>query len=298
MKKIFIKLIIFLTIIITVDYLLGLMFNYLYVHAKGGYTERNYSIMHRTSEDILILGSSRATHHYVPSIISEKVGLSSRNCGVDGMGIILQYGQLQVISERYLPKITVIDINAPFCIETNDNTKYISYLKVEHKNKTIAKILEDIDSKEKYKCLSNMYIYNSQILKLLADYFHPSLLSTDNGYIPMNGIIDNFPTNSFEYEFKIDSVKLKYIEKTIIEFKEKTDLIFVISPIIAATQTPIVYESLYSLCNKYNITLLDYSTSTISLIKDYWKDSAHLNDKGAKVFSEQFANDLKKHIRK
>ncbi len=294
MKKIIIKLIILSIIIFISDYTIGKICHFLYVNAKGGYTERNYSIMHRTTEDILILGSSRATHHYVPSIITDSTGLSCRNCGIDGMGIILEYGQLQVISERYIPSITVIDINAPFCIETNDNTKYLSYLKMESHNNLISEILRDIDKTERYKCISQMYIYNSQILKLLADYYAPSILSNDNGYISIKGVTNNFPTKFNDYDFSVDSIKLKYIEKTITEFKNKTKLIFVISPVIAATQTPSVYKPLYLLCEKYNVTLLDYSASYFSLKKEYWKDSAHLNNEGATAFTKQFASDLKK----
>lgn len=293
MRKIILKLIIFLTAIIFIDNIAGIAFNYLYKNAKGGYTERNYSIIHRTSEEILLFGSSRTTHHYIPSIISDSTGLSCRNCGIDGMGIILEYGQLQVISERYMPQITVIDINAPFSIEMNDNTKYLGYLKPESNNKKIAEILEDINLTERYKCMSNLYVYNSQILKLLADCYSPTILSVDNGYIPIYGITDNFPSRFDNKSFKEDPIKIKYIEKTINEFKDKTKLIFVISPIIAATQTPSIYKRLYSLCQKHHITLFDYSTSFLSINKKYWKDSVHLNDEGAKVFTKLFANDLK-----
>lgn len=299
MRRIIIKLIIFLIAIIISDRALGIIFDSLYKNAKGGYTERNYSIMHNTTEDILVFGSSRATHHYIPSIISDITGLSCRNCGIDGMGIILEYGQLQIISEHYIPQIIIIDINASFCIEQNDNTKYLSYLRPESHDKVIAGILEDIDSTEKYKCISKMYVYNSQILKLLADNYAPTTLSNDNGYIPINGIIQDFPTQFNNHqEFNVDSTKLKYIEKTITKFKNQARLIFVISPVIAATQTPSIYTPLYSLCKKYNITLLDYSASYFSLKREYWKDSAHLNDKGAKAFTKQFAFDLKKELAK
>lgn len=214
MRRIIIKLIIFLLAIIIFDRALGIIFDYLYKNAKGGYTERNYSIMHNTTEDILVFGSSRATHHYIPSIISNITGFSCRNCGMDGMGIILEYGQLQIISQHYIPKIIIIDINASFCIEQNDNTKYLSYLKPESRNKVIAEILEDIENTEKYKCMSKMYVYNSQILKLLADNYTPTRLSNDNGYIPINGVIQNFPAQFYNnYEFYVDSTKLKYIEK-------------------------------------------------------------------------------------
>ena len=65
-----------------------------------------------------------------------------------------------------------------------------------------------------------------------------------------------------------------------------------------ATQTPSVYKPLYLLCEKYNVTLLDYSASYFSLKKEYWKDSAHLNNEGARAFTKQFASDLKNEINK
>lgn len=75
------------------------------------------------------MGSSRASHHYVPEIISEKLGMSCFNAGQDGNGIILQYGRWKMLSERYTPKLIIYDINPGFDMVVNDNMTYVDRLK-------------------------------------------------------------------------------------------------------------------------------------------------------------------------
>ena len=76
--------------------------------------------------NILIFGSSRAAHHYVPSILSDSLDMSCYNCGLDGNGIIYGYGKLKTITARYYPKIVILDIQPTFDLFTNDNCKYLA----------------------------------------------------------------------------------------------------------------------------------------------------------------------------
>ena len=83
---------IFFAIVAVVDFSLGRTFHFLQARA-GGITGAEYYVCEKVTEDIIIMGSSRASHHYVPEIISEELGMSCFNAGRDGNGIILQYGR-------------------------------------------------------------------------------------------------------------------------------------------------------------------------------------------------------------
>ena len=110
MKSFLIKLTVFLVIIFVVDHLSGRVMGYIYNNTtKGDYGRSNY-ICKQTNQDILIFGSSRAIHHYDPTILKEKLGMTCYNCGEDGMGIICSYGRYSMIKQRYNPKLIIYDI--------------------------------------------------------------------------------------------------------------------------------------------------------------------------------------------
>ena len=93
MKRFILKGILFITLIIFVDFIIGGIFNYLSLNAKSGGNLKNNYIAYNMKEELLIMGSSRAAHHYKPGIFSDSLNMSCYNCGRDGNGIILMYGR-------------------------------------------------------------------------------------------------------------------------------------------------------------------------------------------------------------
>ena len=73
MKKFLVKTALFIILVLVIDAALGAGFRYLVPHAKGGDTGRIEYICHRTSEDLLIFGSSRAVHHYDPFLLEDSL---------------------------------------------------------------------------------------------------------------------------------------------------------------------------------------------------------------------------------
>ena len=110
MKKFILHILVFFAIVTAVDYVAGKVFRYIQIKA-GGRTGAEWYACKEMKEDIIIMGSSRAIHHYVPRIIADSLGMSCFNAGQDGNGIILQYGRWKMISERYTPKLIIYDVN-------------------------------------------------------------------------------------------------------------------------------------------------------------------------------------------
>lgn len=115
--------------LVGLDLLSGFIFREMTNKAKGGDTARNEYIAHKVDAPILIFGSSRAIHHYVPKIFRDSLGIDCYNCGQDGMGIILFYGRYKMITQRYIPKVIVYDVLSGFDLEQGDNYSYIGWLK-------------------------------------------------------------------------------------------------------------------------------------------------------------------------
>ena len=119
------------------------------------------------------------------------------------------------------------------------------------------------------------------------------------GYLPLNGhirkeIVEK-GTPQKKNEIETDEVKLLYLEQLVKEAKIKgTDVIFVVSPYWKGGGfTTATYEKIQDIATRYKVPFIDYLNSELCEIPDYFEDSHHLNDKGAKAFTESFISQVK-----
>lgn len=295
MKKFLINIAIFFAIIAVVDFSLGKVFHYLQARA-GGRTGAEYYVCEKATEDVIIMGSSRASHHYVPEIISENLGMSCFNAGQDGNGIILQYGRWKMMSERYTPKLLIYDITSAFDLAVNDNMTYVDRLKPFCSNANVRGFVSLIFPMERFKTLSNMYCYNYKFIEMVFDWLRNGDYKEVGGYIPLYGHIRSEVVEKGrpekETSIETDSVKLYYLEELIKEAKEKgTQVVLVISPTwMGGYLTADAFSCIKAIAKKFDIVFIDYINSEICEDPDNFEDSAHLNDKGARAFTKDLVS--------
>lgn len=121
----------------------------------------------------------------------------------------------------------------------------------------------------------------------------------DNGYIPYLNPTQ-YP-NLLEYEqtpTNIDSTKLEYIQRFInMCHNNSIMLVFMVSPMYTKVNAD-YYDVLKIVAKQNNIPFLDYHTKGLYLDHpDYFHNSTHLWDKGARVYSSVFARDLKRILK-
>ena len=296
MKRFLILIGLFFVLMFGLDQLSGLAFNWLSKHAKGGYIAHHNYILEDTNEDILIMGSSRAIHHYNPKIITDSTGLSCYNCGQDGNGIVLFNGWWDIINDRYFPKMIIYDINPGFdIVQGEDNHKYLGWLKETYDHPGVQEIFDAVDKNERYKMQSYMYRYNSKFLQILADNIHPIFSIKGNGFLPLKGDIDSMKVDrnrKVKEEFKVDTLKMNLIEDFVSDSKN-TKVFFVISPMWYGSNPELV-DYIKNYCDERNISFYDYSNNPKYVHQaKYFKDGSHLNEFGA----NEFTKDLMKQIR-
>ena len=214
MKKFVLKVLLFFTCVVVMDYAFGQFFSYLRAHAKGGSTANCEYIANRANEDIIILGSSRATHHYVPQIIEDSLGLSCYNCGEEGNGVILAYGRLKMLTNRYKPKLILYEITSGYDYELFEaNTKYLGYLRQYYDKEGIKELFDDFDDElSSLKMKSKMYQNTSRLLPNLLD--NAIMRDIHQGYDPLYGHLDSLSVADHKVKnMIIDSLKLGYVEK-------------------------------------------------------------------------------------
>lgn len=302
MKKFLLYIALFFVAVCVVDFSYGKFCDYMNSHAKGGATKQRYDVCKEKQYDVLILGSSRAHHHYVPQVLEDSLSLTCFNAGEDGNGIILMYGIYNMIRERYLPKYIIYDVEPAFDIYKYDKdanrTRYLALQKPYYRNAGVASIFKDISMPESYKVRSGLYRYNSEIFPLAVDFLIGSPMNC-NGYVPISGVMSQEPSkdtngDSHSEIDSIDSVKLAYFEKFVqLASKDGVKVYVVASPKYGAMSSSDL-SPLFDICKKEGIHVFDYyCDSTFMDHKEYFKEPMHLNDEGAQCFSKLLASEMK-----
>lgn len=107
-----IKIVSFFIIIVVADKASGLVLRKLYFNQSAGQDfSLNYALS-KCNADVVIFGNSRAQHHYDSRIISAGLKMSCYNAGLDGgHSIILPDAEIKVLTERYTPKIIILEFS-------------------------------------------------------------------------------------------------------------------------------------------------------------------------------------------
>lgn len=299
MRHLILKILLYLSIIIGTDKLFGMVMDSVLSTTEKGDWGRNNYIFNELKSDVVILGSSRAIHHYNPQIFSDTLGLSCYNCGEDGMGIFLMFARYKAISQRYSPQLIIYEVLPCFDIlSEKDNLKYLKYLRAYYGKASVDSVIKAISPLESLKLLSDGYRYNSCFVDIIAQRLSKdSETAKDYSYTPLDKQMD-YEVNTVDVvEVEVDPIKLSYLEDLIKCCKTQgTTLVFTASP----TFKPISdngFMALKQLCKIYNVPFINYYSDTLYCNESsYFADATHLNKKGADLFASQLASQIKTYI--
>lgn len=300
MKKYITNILIFFVIICTIDICIGKVGDYLQSHAKGGDTKVFDDLVMKDKHNILILGSSRAHHHYDAPYMSEVLGVDVYNAGYDGNGVVLSYGILSMIVERYNPKLVVFDVEPTFDIYEykgdNNNKRYIKNLKPYFRNSNIGNIITNVSMEEWYKAHSGMMRYNTSIVQKVLDYYRMNK-SSNHGYVPLYGEYTGDVNKPEDTDATIDSLKLEFFEELLdITGNNNVKIMVVASPRYGSDNSDVL-NPLFDICKKNKVQILDYyADDEFMQHKEWFKEPMHLNNVGAKIFSSIVCEEINKII--
>ena len=262
MKKYLLKIALFFGIVAVMDVGFGQACEWLQAHAKGGRMKSVRQTVLVQEADVVIMGSSRAHHHYVPSIISDSLNVTAYNAGVNGNGIVLATGLYEMMNKRYTPKVIIYDVEPAFDInvyaEDGNNTRYIGWLRPYFSDPAVKQVVTRVDPSERYKNLSSMFRYNSRIMDLLKDQVVTSDYSKD-GYAPLKGVMTKEPDWKPGGETgQTDSLKLNMLEEFVEKLsKSDTRLIVMASPKYGAVSSE-AFGPVKDICGRYGVEFWDY----------------------------------------
>lgn len=285
MKKYIIRILLFFLLVAVLDVIFGFACQYMNDHSKGGGIKSRYYVCKESKDDILVFGSSRAKHHYVPDVIENALGMTCYNVGEDGNGIIMSYGFLKMITQRYSPKLIIYDVTG-YDMYQDDNVKYLDMIKPFYYEPGIDTLFWTVEPKTRIMMISNLYRYNTTCIRVIGNFFHP-IGSYPKGYCPLHKTMNYEPDVKEKKGGRIDSLKLSFFESFILLTQQKgIDLICCVSPSYKPQTDESYYEPVKQLCDQYSIVFInDCDDTDISDNRSYFQDVTHMNDVGARMFT-------------
>lgn len=257
-------------------------------------------LANEVNEDVVFLGTSRCNFHYVPSILSDSLGLSVYNGGVDASNCIYaHYFVLNQILRHHTPKIICLELmTSDYTYSDNSFETTSFFAPYIGRCERADSIFREAGNYWPYR-LCHLYRYNAKAVSNIGGLLVNKQQESDNGYIPLPK--PNFhPEEAREAHTSqyIDELKLQYIQKFITLCKENNiKLVFMVSPAYSIADVDL-YDTLKDIAKRNDIPFFDYHTSGLFLEHpEYFKDGSHLWHKGAQLYSSIFAQDLKKYLK-
>jgi hypothetical protein len=288
------KLLLFIVLLILLDFSIGSFLKYLYYRQESGLLYRTTYSIDSTTADVLIFGASRANHHYFPGIFEQRMNLSYYNVGRDGNAIFYHYAILKGVLKRYRPKIAILDFcHKDFMQNTDSYDRISALLPYYEDHPEIRSVIPLKGPYETYKLASRIYPYNSMVFTIAIGNTAANRNRNNNndvkGYVPLTRVWSNpIVTDTTQKNYPLDSNKINIYKAFIKECNDNNVKLYIMfSPyfINYKYEDPSVVVA-KKIAMQYNTTCYDFSNlPPFSNNAALFTDESHLNDQGARVYS-------------
>jgi len=296
MKQVF-QLMVFLMLVVLLDAGIGRVLKETYSYSLDNRVSKLRYSWREVTPDWVVLGSSRALHHYNISSIQEELGWDNGfNAGMDGQGLLAT--KLFLVSQMSNKNLNTVVLDvAPGIIADVDSESKLSYLFPEvNLNEDLKREVFQNMPLERISFLSSIYPYNSRIVDVLIPKQNVQLDAYKKtlGFEPL---APNENMRKMEISLDVSSEEVQeQIDKSLAlldNIKNWCDvrgirLIMVVSPIFEISQS---HRSVLEKA-KQRLELLDFSDMGNGH-PNWFNDDLHLNEMGAEVFSDSLKIYLK-----
>ena len=297
----FVRVLIVVLMLLLADFGVGSVMKKFYFKQESGDGYLLTYAIDSTEAEILILGSSRAKHSYVPGVFEEILNMTCFNAGRDGTEhVLFNCAQFGVISARYSPDIVIFDMRPEdFIYNANEYDMLSPLMPYYNTHQEIRELIVKRSPFERLKHLSSIYPYNSLFFQIVMGNLemNKDRKPHENGYIPFRGSKINSSPDTLRIPISpIDSDKITLLKDLIHICKEKSiRLVLIYSPTYDIVEIDGYHKLVNELCDENSIEFLNFSNVHEILINpEYFFDRTHLNDEGARRFSSIVAMELKR----
>ncbi|MBR2237968.1 MAG: hypothetical protein IJ887_08885 [Prevotella sp.] len=249
-------------------------------------------------EDIAIIGSSRANHHYDPQLLSDSLNLTAYNYGIEGLNILADKAVLSMLinqSEKK-PQMVILDLSeSDICDVQGWNTEHLSLLYPYADVSAVDSLFADVIDPREYFFVrySKLYRHNSNIL----DYLKPKRAKGqrhENGFTPLEGTWSGEPLEPTT-GYDVSPQKLDYLERCI-KLCADNDVLLVLSTSPNYNRLPKErnwIRAIEKVAHEHHLTYLYHEQDAEFLSHpDWFNEPYHLNAEGAEIFTRKIIPEL------
>jgi hypothetical protein len=258
--------------------------------------------------DLLIFGSSRAWVHIDPTMITDSLGISAYNLGIDGHNFWLQNLRYrELLKHNKKPKFIIFSLDYNTLMKNKElynSEQFLPYMlwNKDIKDATISyKGFSEID----YEIPLLRYYGNHDAIEKSFRYFTGHLsnpITRIRGYQGReenwNSDFDNAKASMKSFEIKLHNPTIVLFENFLKECKSNNiKLIFVYTPEYIEGQRfvlnrPQIMELYKKFSQQHHIPFYDFSNDSISYHKKYFYNASHLNKIGSQLFTKELIDTL------
>lgn len=292
--KLSFRLIQYLSALLILSLVCSLILGWVSKKSNQGY--RGFLNSIHSKPEVVILGASRALHHYATPQLSHDLGMTTCNLGVGGSSVLVQYTQLKEILKRYKPKLVIYEIIGG---DFNESymAKNLEYLKLFPDNSFLRMARQNEDEFYVIGKILPLYRYNGSGLELILRWMRPSK-DIYLGYKPK--YTANLPlllrqspaqTDHQASEPLRNGILIDAFESMLgLAREQQLNVLFIRSPLYDKSKHgyPADDSLVFQEIQHHGYTFHDYAMSTDPEFRDpeSYSDFVHLTDNGAKFFTK------------
>ena len=261
------------------------------------YEMTSYYGVEMASEELLVLGASTATHHYIPSQLQDSLHLTARNLGKDGASLYCQICQLSLMLERHVPRVIIWDVSDD-CL--SHNLDWSDFMEISdywpyRLNAYSKSVVHEMGTFQPVSLLSWLYRYNSKLPEYLFSFV--SGRQSQSGYVPLFSDPSHILEKAVqETPSNINPQKVELLEKILTFCIQKGVLVVLAtSPRFVEDGIPQTeqYRTLTEITERLGIPYFNEHEDRLFDDASLFRAAVHLNETGAALYTNRIIEHLR-----
>ncbi|KAF0195965.1 MAG: Uncharacterized protein FD166_2692 [Bacteroidetes bacterium] len=311
MKKFLITILIFVLPLIVCAWLLDRFFSDSLRQSRNGeFGVWNDIYNGKVNDDLIIYGGSRAWVHFDPKIMTDSLGISVYNVGLNGHNFLLQNLRHRLLLKyNEKPEVIIHAVDIMTLGKRPDLFNLEQFLPYMMDDTAVANAIAGYEGYDylDYRLPLMRYsgkwktVYAALKLRFGSKNYTPDRIKGYQGKdMVWNSDFEKAKEEINEFNMDLDPATVRLFEKYIRECREKNiRLIFVSPPEYIEGQLFVKnYDEIMNVFRKfshdYSVPYYDYTKDTMSYSKRYFYNSTHMNKLGAELFTRKLVVDMKK----
>lgn len=268
--------------------------------SNQGDTGKTFFALNEVNTPVVIVGSSRASHHYVTQMVEDSLGVPAYNVGRDGCFFSYNCCVINSILDRYSPELIIWETSRDDLYGQVADPLENLYPYYRKNNWVTQTIKSEVPWTEIVRLGSKTYRYNSVIHRIVLRYLGKDSFvdGTVKGYLPLASKKPLRPlelAEETEVSGEVSETKVERFRSILNRVREKgVKIIVVDSPrYMTFGGECLSADVMQCICEENGARFIDNSHLPYFQERpELFNDAAHLNDDGAKIYTGMFLEEI------